>query len=228
MARSTQSASSARRAQGEESRQRLIDAAVALISERGYAATSVGDICRRAGVAKTALYWHFASKEGLLAAVLESVGGRWIEEIEKHVYLHGDPIERLNGLVDGWRRVLREEPQLLRLHLFLQLEHGDASEPTRAALRTLFERAERTIVRGIEDTVGVRDVADLDLAAHTVLALLQGAALRVSTLRDDAEIDRVFDECRRTVLLVLWSRLPEGIRTSLEADVRRRSAAPGR
>jgi len=222
LARSTESASSARRAQGEESRQRLVEAAVALISERGYAATSVGDICRRAGVAKTALYWHFESKEGLLAAVLETVGSRWIEEIEKQVYLQGDPIQRLNGLVDGWRRVLREEPQLLRLHLFLQLEQGDASEPTRAALEALFHRAERAIVRGIEDTVGCRDVADLDLAAHTILALLQGAALRVSMLRDEAEIDRVFDECRRTVILVLWSRLPEATRVALEDEVRRR------
>ena len=215
MARSTASASSARRAQGEESRHRLVEAATSLLSERGYGATSVGDICRRAGVAKAALYWHFESKEGLLAAVLETAGSRWIEEIEKRVSASGPPAERLNGLVDGWRRVLREEPQLLRLHLFLQLEEGEAPERTRRALEALFERAERAIVRGIEDTFGRRDLPDLDLAAQTILLLLQGSVSRVSVLRDPAAVDRVFDEFRRTVVLVLWSRLPEEVRASL-------------
>lgn len=228
MARSTKSASLARRLQGEESRQRLVEAAIALLSERGYAATSVGDICRRARVAKTALYWHFETKEGLLAAVIEEVGNRWIEEIEKRVYLHGNPIQRLNGLVEGWRRVLREEPKLLRLHLFLQLEQGEASAPTRAALEALFERAVRAIVRGIEDSVGARDLPDLDLTAHTVLSLLQGAALRVPALRDEAEIDRVFDECRRTIVLVLLSRLPEATRLQVEAEIRRRATPRAR
>lgn len=215
MARSTESASSARRAQGEESRQRLVEAATALLSERGYAATSVGEICRRAGVVKAALYWHFESKEGLLSAVLEATGTRWIEEIEKRAYLGATPPERLNGLVDGWRRVLREEPELLRLHLFLQLEEGSASASTRSALEALYERAERAIVRGIEDTFGQRDIPGLERAAQTILILLQGTATRAGMLRDPAEVEALFDEFRRTVVLVLLSRVPEEVRARI-------------
>lgn len=215
MARSTASASSARRAQGEESRQRLVEAATALLSERGYAATSVGEICRRAGVVKAALYWHFESKEGLLAAVLEATGARWIEEIEKRVYLRGTPAERLNGLVDGWRRVIREEPQLLRLHLFLQLEEGDASDRTRAALSGLYRSAERAVVRGIEDTFGRQGIPGLDRTARMILILLQGTATRVGMLRDPAEVEAVFDEFRRTVVVLLLSRLPDDVRDRL-------------
>jgi AcrR family transcriptional regulator len=48
-------------AQGAASRERLLDAAIELIAERGYSASSVEALCRRAGVAKTALYWHFGS-----------------------------------------------------------------------------------------------------------------------------------------------------------------------
>ncbi|MGY8805248.1 MAG: TetR/AcrR family transcriptional regulator, partial [bacterium] len=40
--------------QGAESRERLLQGAIDLISERGYAATSVDAICRHAGTAKTA------------------------------------------------------------------------------------------------------------------------------------------------------------------------------
>jgi AcrR family transcriptional regulator len=53
--------------------ERLRAAAMELFAERGYAASGVSAICERAGVAKTALYWHFGSKEGLLAVVLEEV-----------------------------------------------------------------------------------------------------------------------------------------------------------
>jgi AcrR family transcriptional regulator len=183
----------------------------------------VGDICRRAGVAKTALYWHFQSKEGLLAAVVEAVGSGWIEELEKRCYLTGDPTERLNGLIDGLRALVRDEPQLLRLPLFLQLEQGAASEPTRAAVGALYRRAEQAIVRGIEDSFGTRAIPDLDLVAHTILSLLQGAVTRSAWIGDDAELDRLFDELRRTVVLALWARLPAGARAELEADLAARA-----
>ena len=56
------------RVRGAATRERLLDAAYVLFAEKGYAATSTAQICRRAGAVKTALYWHFDSKEGLLAA----------------------------------------------------------------------------------------------------------------------------------------------------------------
>jgi len=71
--------------QGAESRERLLQGAIDLISERGYAATSVDAICRHAGTAKTALYWHFKSKEGLLNAIIERVNEDWISEIANSI-----------------------------------------------------------------------------------------------------------------------------------------------
>ena len=47
--------------QGAESRERLLQGAIDLISERGYAATCVDAICRHAGTAISGLYWHFKS-----------------------------------------------------------------------------------------------------------------------------------------------------------------------
>ena len=59
-------ARSAATAHGELSREKILAAAIALFSDRGFAGTSVADVCERAGVVKTALYWHFENKEGLL------------------------------------------------------------------------------------------------------------------------------------------------------------------
>lgn len=190
-------------------RERLLAAAVELFAERGYAATGIAELCARAGVAKTALYWHFQSKEGLLAAVIETVGTTWIERIQQAAYLEGDPEQRITRLVQEWRRILLEQPELLRLPMIAQLEQGE-SQRARAALRTVWQRAERALVEGIEDTVG-RQLPDVDLLAHTVFALLQGAMLRQIIDPDAAQLDRVLDELRRTVVLLIADRLPEPV-----------------
>jgi TetR/AcrR family transcriptional repressor of nem operon len=53
------------------SRQRLLDAALHEFRSRGYAATTVDDLCRAAGVGKGSFFHHFPSKEAL---ALEAVG----------------------------------------------------------------------------------------------------------------------------------------------------------
>ncbi len=54
-----------------EARNRLLDAAMLVIREQGYAATSVDDICRAAGVTKGAFFHHFAAKEELAVAATD-------------------------------------------------------------------------------------------------------------------------------------------------------------
>lgn len=51
-------------------RERLLKAAVRLFAVKGYAATTVRDILRAAGVTAPVLYYHFGSKEGLFVALL--------------------------------------------------------------------------------------------------------------------------------------------------------------
>lgn len=50
----------------ERTRARVLGAALALFTERGYAGTSMRDLADRLGMTKAALYYHFASKEALL------------------------------------------------------------------------------------------------------------------------------------------------------------------
>jgi AcrR family transcriptional regulator len=54
----------------EDTRQKLFVAAVELIAERGYSATTVDDIAERAGVAKGTVYYNFASKTELFEGLL--------------------------------------------------------------------------------------------------------------------------------------------------------------
>lgn len=63
----------ARRAGGrrEATRRKLFEAAVTLVSEQGYGATTVDEIAERAGVAKGTVYYNFGGKDELYAALLE-------------------------------------------------------------------------------------------------------------------------------------------------------------
>lgn len=59
--------------QGLERQQQLVEAAMALFSERGYAATRIRDICDRAGVAKGLFYWYFPTKLDLFAELVRTM-----------------------------------------------------------------------------------------------------------------------------------------------------------
>lgn len=81
-----------------DARVTLLDAALALVRRQGWAATSIDQLCRMAGVTKGAFFHHFASKEALGVAAAH----RWTEVtaplFEKAAYhRHGDPLDRILG-----------------------------------------------------------------------------------------------------------------------------------
>jgi AcrR family transcriptional regulator len=61
----------------DTTREKLLAAASWLFCHTGFQATGVDAIARRAGTAKTSLYKHFGSKDGLIEAVLEREGAAW-------------------------------------------------------------------------------------------------------------------------------------------------------
>ncbi len=192
-----------RTARGERSRENLIQVATEMIATQGVAGTSVSQICERAGVAKTALYHHFESKEGLVAAVIERVGTRWIEELRKSAYEVGEPLARLDRLMSDWHELLLREPELLRLPLLLQLEMGE-SPRIRAALAHVRHAAERDLAQGIEDSIG--PVEDLAGVAETALTLLSGVAIR-QRLEPQLDLARILAELKRTLIAVIVDRI---------------------
>lgn len=90
----------ARRGEGDRLRREILDAAIALIADRGDEAVSMRAIARAVGVTPPAVYLHFADKRELMLAVLEHVFAdvdRALEEADT-----GAPPERVRQLVTAY------------------------------------------------------------------------------------------------------------------------------
>ena len=93
-----------------ESRLRLLHAALHIIRSKGYAATTVDDICREAGVTKGSFFHHFKTKDDLaLAAVQywEESTGAFFASAPYHQAQ--DPVDRLLGYLDFRAAILTGE-----------------------------------------------------------------------------------------------------------------------
>src|ERR1700741_5497686 len=77
-------------ARSETTRQKLLDAAIDLFSEVGYAAAGLGEIIEHAGMTKGALYHHFDSKEALATAIIEQ-GTTRTRDAFRHVCQSSSP-----------------------------------------------------------------------------------------------------------------------------------------
>ncbi len=85
----------------DERRQMLVDVALALFLEQGFAATSVADIVRRAGVAQGTFYYHFESKDAIATAVVTRMTGPLLEAVFKAAEVSSrGPAERLMAGLD--------------------------------------------------------------------------------------------------------------------------------
>lgn len=133
------SAAAARRAptrreqQGVESRRRILDAASGLMAERGFAGTSISEVSRLSGLPASSIYWHFGSKEGLLAAVVEEGAQRWFDSLSPVENPPADPSERVAAMLEDTAHSLEQQPEFLRLLFLIALERKDI-DPTSLAM----------------------------------------------------------------------------------------------
>ena len=84
-------------ARPDSKRQDILDQATILFGARGYGGTSIRDIAAAVGMLPGSVYYHFASKEALLAAVYADAIDRSIAEIQEAVAGQQDPWDRLEA-----------------------------------------------------------------------------------------------------------------------------------
>lgn len=184
-----------------------MEAATELVCERGYTATGVGAICTRAGVAKTALYWHFGNKAGLVAAVVDELCKSWVEAIAQQVATTGDPLARLDQLLAGLRDIVENRAHLLAVVQVVVNEAAHLDAVVVDAIRRLDDAAMAAIAEGFEEVNDL--VPDADLLGVTIIGQMHEIHRRRMLYGDAVDLDRHFRDLRRTVLACVAARLRE-------------------
>ena len=78
----------------------IAQAALTLFSQKGYAATSVSQIAKAAGIGKGTIYEYFRTKADIFVAALREWTARFEKRLAKHLEEIENPIERLNAIAE--------------------------------------------------------------------------------------------------------------------------------
>lgn len=117
---------SRRQSRGVRSRQEILDAAATLMSKRGYSGTSISELAKESGLPVSSIYWHFESKAGVLAAVMERGASQFFEAMRSAASPDDpDPHQRLLFIMRHGLNTLRAHPEFLRLFMVLLLSQAD-------------------------------------------------------------------------------------------------------
>lgn len=168
-------------------RTKLLDAARALLWERGYEAMSPRSVMDRAGAGQGSLYHHFDGKGGLAAAALELIAADMQARMDALLDPAKPPLERLAAYLSAPREGTKG-CRLGRLANETAITGPDADERLRAPLAAYFSHVERAVRHALDEAQTAGDLpAGLDCAAiaQAIVATVQGGYVLSRIHKDD-------------------------------------------
>lgn len=137
-----------RREARQETRSRLLDAAHAVFTDKGYAAASVEEIALRAGYTRGAFYSNFTGKDDVFFALMDARMAERVAEVTK-VMASASPLTVFSDL-DAWSRQARDDDELARLRLSAEFRaHALRNDAARRQLAARDETLRSAYVRAI-------------------------------------------------------------------------------
>ncbi|MDO0928961.1 helix-turn-helix domain-containing protein [Streptomyces sp. TG1A-8] len=164
------------------SQERLLQAAVELVGERGFEATTLGDIADRAGSARGLVSYYFPGKRQLVQSAVHRLMHRTLEEALEREPRTEDGRERLARAIDAILGLAHERPVLMRQHMAGLLHaEGFVQCPEQ---RRLSELLSDTVARyGSPDVTADYPLLRSQLMGAVYAALMPGAPMPVPELR---------------------------------------------
>ncbi|HEV7679852.1 MAG TPA: TetR/AcrR family transcriptional regulator [Candidatus Dormibacteraeota bacterium] len=156
--------------EGRARRQEVLDCAVKLFAEKGFAGTSINDIAERTTLKKASLYHYFPSKQHILAAVLEDeMTALWATA--QDIAQIGDPVERIRRLLAAHLSNFRRKLPQIRVFLLERAEIDAKLAATYLEQRRLYDGLYVEAIRDGQEH-GVFRVDDPVVLAYAVLGIV--------------------------------------------------------
>jgi TetR/AcrR family transcriptional regulator, transcriptional repressor for nem operon len=194
----------------ETARTRLLNAAHGVVRQKGYAATSVDDLCRAAGVTKGAFFHHFPTKEALAVAGADA----WTEHARARIFTDApwqqvaDPLDRVLAHIDFRLAMIDGPVEAFTCFVGTMVQEAYATSPAiraacDASITAYAERLAGDVQAAIDDR-GVADLSAIDIAFH-IQAVLQGAFI-MAKAKDDPAIARASVTHLKRYITMLFAR----------------------
>ena len=165
-------------------RRQLLDVSLEVFARRGFHSASMTDVAEAAGVTKPVLYQHFGSKRELYLELLDDVGQRLLEEVQKATAAAGGPRQQVASGFAAYFQFVADNENAFRL-----LFGGDGREADPE-----FADAIRRVEDAIADAIAALIEADIDddhrrLLAYGVVGVAEATSRHwvLSGRRDDVE-----------------------------------------
>lgn len=152
----------------------ILVTAVRLFNERGYDATSMGDLSRALGITKSAIYHHVSSKEELLRLGTGRALDGLFGVAAAAEALPGRAVDRLEHLVRGSLAVLAA--QLPFVTLLLRVHGNTPAEREALARRREFDRFTASLVKQAVADGDLRTDIDPALTARLLFGLVNSVS----------------------------------------------------
>src|SRR5437588_10206476 len=141
-------------------RRQLLDVSLDVFAQRGFHAASMAEVAEAAGVTKPVLYQHFGSKRDLYRELLDDVGQRLLEEVQKATAAAGSPRQQVAQGFEAYFRFVAEHESAFSL-----LFGGDRQERDEE-----FADAVRRVEDAMATAVAALIEADIDGEHRRLLA----------------------------------------------------------
>ncbi|WP_406813287.1 TetR/AcrR family transcriptional regulator [Mycobacterium sp. M23085] len=175
-------------ADGEQTRARIIAAAMRCVAESGYARATIREIARAADMTSGSLYHYFANKSELLEATVSEMDRIAVPRLRAAAARSGNVADRLAAVLDESSRLMRDYPDLAPFERAMRLvghEHRGGDRLLQSGPKAL-----RDIIAEIVGDAQARAVlpAGIDpvAAVNAVHALARGLTERAASLDPDA------------------------------------------
>src|SRR5574342_878463 len=161
----------------EETRTKILEAAITLFSNRGFSAASVDDICAEAGVSKGAFYHHFESKQALFLALLDG----WLQTIDNAIEASRDKTapETFMQMTEAFPYIFETAGEGLPMFLEFWLQASRDKKIWDASIapyRRYHKYFTSLIRKGVEEGSFVE--VDPELASRMIVATAMGLLLQ--------------------------------------------------
>ena len=158
-------------------RERILDAAFSVFSQRGYRQAGVEEVGRQAETSKGGVYFHFPTKESLFLELLRTTADRLTGKVERSMAPYDDPIERADVALRTVLGVFAGHRTMARLFL---IDAVGAGSEFQAELQRLHERFAGIIASQLDDAVGagIIEPIDTDIAGMAWFGALNEVVVR--------------------------------------------------